>query len=196
MPIKSRPVSRPQKIVLPLPIKPDVKAALSKQELENPEWLAHLVAMKDKWSFVGGRFEAILRSNLRKLHPEKSAATEGGNKQQGQPELPPVYLVGEGLTYADVLVAHITTWFVEECGSDIMKEMPLLVNLQHAVIGLPGIRNYLKSINYFPVGNAAYVDQVRLLSSLEFSIDSFSFPFDFCAGPQGFKSQYLVVLVF
>ncbi len=131
-------------------VKPDVKAALSKQELENPDWIAHQTAMKDKWHFIGGRFEAILRSNLRKQHPERHI----------DKEIPAVYLVGDSITYADVLVAHITTWFVEECGSDIMKEMPLLVNLQHAVISLPGIRTFLKSINYFPVGNVAYVDQV------------------------------------
>jgi glutathione S-transferase len=46
--------------------------------------------MKNKWVQFSTRFEAILKLN-------------GG-----------IYLVGSSLTYADILVAHVLTWFVEE----------------------------------------------------------------------------------
>jgi glutathione S-transferase len=46
--------------------------------------------MKAKWAKVSSRFEAILIRN-------------GGT-----------YMVGQAMTYADVLVAHSLTWFVEE----------------------------------------------------------------------------------
>lgn len=58
----------------------------------------HLSFMKDKWSVFGARFEAVLQRN-------------GGE-----------YLVGNALTYADVLVAHVLTWFVEE-----VSEMCMIV---------------------------------------------------------------------
>lgn len=46
--------------------------------------------MKAKWVTVSTRFEAILIRN-------------GGT-----------FMVGQAMTYADVLVAHSLTWFVEE----------------------------------------------------------------------------------
>ena len=46
--------------------------------------------MKAKWAKVSSRFEAILIRN-------------GG-----------IFMVGQAMTYADVLVAHSLTWFVEE----------------------------------------------------------------------------------
>ena len=46
--------------------------------------------MKAKWAKVSTRFEAILIRN-------------GGT-----------FMVGQAMTYADVLVAHSLTWFVEE----------------------------------------------------------------------------------
>ena len=53
-------------------------------------WNEHLALMKGNWEKVSARFEAILKRN-------------GGR-----------YLVGESMTYADILVAHLLTWFVEE----------------------------------------------------------------------------------
>ena len=48
------------------------------------------MSMKAKWAKVSSRFEAILIRN-------------GGT-----------FMVGQAMTYADVLVAHSLTWFVEE----------------------------------------------------------------------------------
>jgi glutathione S-transferase len=104
---------------------------------------AHVKAMKEKWSFVAARYEAILETN-----------------QQDEKASPHGYLVGDALTYADVLVAHVTTWFVEECGADIVENMPLLVELQNTVISLPGVESFIKSKLFFPVGDEAYVVQV------------------------------------
>ena len=61
------------------------EAAGSEDELVH-----HLKLAKVKWTKMASRMDAILRSN-------------GG-----------VYLVGKSLSYADVLVAHMTTWFIEE----------------------------------------------------------------------------------
>lgn len=59
-----------------------------KKSLEELE--SHVRLAKVKWQKLAARLEAILRKN-------------GG-----------VYLVGENLSYADILVGHMTTWFVEE----------------------------------------------------------------------------------
>lgn len=53
-------------------------------------WEEFLESMKAKWGKVSTRFEAILIRN-------------GGT-----------FMVGQAMTYADVLVAHSLTWFVEE----------------------------------------------------------------------------------
>lgn len=100
---------------------------------------AHIKLMKEKWAFVGARFEAILITN---------------NKEN---------MVGKGLTYADILVAHITTWMVEECGPDVVDRMPHLVNLQNKVISLPGVSAFIKSRNYYPIGDQQYIDQVSII---------------------------------
>ena len=62
----------------------------------------HLSFMRDKWSVFGLRFEAVLQRN-------------GGE-----------YLVGNTLTYADILVAHVLTWFVEEVITNTFKSFLLL----------------------------------------------------------------------
>lgn len=51
---------------------------------------AYRKVLKDKWNAMAPRFEGILKLN-------------GGK-----------FLVGTSLTYADVLVAHMMTWYVEE----------------------------------------------------------------------------------
>lgn len=45
--------------------------------------------------------------------------------------------------------------------SEIVADMPMLVALQNEVISLRGITSFIKSINYFPVGDRAFVDQVQ-----------------------------------
>ncbi len=50
--------------------------------------------MVSKWSVVGQRLEAILAKN------------KASNKSD--------YIVGRRLSYADVLVIHVMTWYLEE----------------------------------------------------------------------------------
>lgn len=108
---------------------PLVSAAPFKRVATNAsEWQSHQAVMKEKWAFYGSRFEAILLNNNPHLaaaakEKEKNAKSKGknGNKKpaakdssngsvNGTPTKEGGYLVGNSLTYADVLVAHITTW--------------------------------------------------------------------------------------
>lgn len=104
----------------------------SKEEFEG-----HLAKMREKWIKVASRLEAILVLN-------------GGR-----------HLVANQLTYADILVAHALTWYVEECGPQIVENMPNLVGLQNTVISLPGIQTFIKSQAYYPLGDEAYCKQVN-----------------------------------
>lgn len=99
---------------------------------------SHVALMKKKWEFLSVRYEAGLRM--------------AANKE---------YMVGNSLTYADILVAHVTTWFIEECGPEIVENLPYLVALQVKVISLPGINAFIKSRLYCPLGDEAYVKQVQ-----------------------------------
>lgn len=127
----------------------------SDSSVNEEEWSVHLNTIKDKWSFIGGRLEAIIQSNM-------PSAIQLNKKNPASPPIvhANVFMVGRSLTYADILVAHLVTWMVEECGTDIVKDMPMLVALQNQVISLPSIREFIKSINYFPLGDATYVEQV------------------------------------
>lgn len=111
------------------------------------EWEAHRSMMIDKWSFLGNRLEAILRTNL-PLYGKKKQQGPSPSVGSAVPvedyDMGDVFMVGRSLTYADVLTAHLVTWFVEECGTEAMRAMPLLVALQHKVFSLPG-----DSICYF-----------------------------------------------
>eukprot|EP01039_Chlorochromonas_danica_P007126 gene7126-7879_t len=123
------------------------------------------------FDFVAGRFEAVLAANLRHRPSSSSSSTATAttpssvhpiadiaayNALPGQ-----VFLVGKGLTYADVLAAHLTTWFVEECGPDLLKDKPLLVQLQNQVISLPGVKAFITSKLFYPIGDQTFCDQVR-----------------------------------
>ena len=143
------------------------EASADKVKSTNLEWEAHLQLMKDKWAFIASRFEAILQSNNTALHnPNKSGklvskpqdnTTDASIKSVDDK----VFMVGRSMTYADILVAHIMTWFVEECGESIAEPFPYLVTLQNQVISSPGIRKYIQSVHYFPIGDDAYVMQVK-----------------------------------
>jgi hypothetical protein len=65
-------------LMLPLPF--------LKYKEDKSEYLNKIKLAKEKWAFIGARFEAILVNN--------------GSK----------FLVGLGMTYADVLVVHVLTW--------------------------------------------------------------------------------------
>lgn len=154
---------------------PPTTPAPSSAPSPNDTWGEHLNLMKDKWEFYGSRFEAIIRANQRSLNSssatssaaaDSSNAASSANTPKGavagvvyDPNAQ-YFLVGSSLTYADILVAHITTWFVEECGHEIVSKMPFLVHLQNQVISLPGIKQFIKSVHYFPLGDEAYVEQV------------------------------------
>eukprot|EP00981_Chlorochromonas_danica_P010643 scaffold3296_cov159-Ochromonas_danica.AAC.10 len=134
----------------PPPPTPDTSSSSSSnvrsaEELKaaQEEWKSHLQTMRERFDFVAGRFEAVLAANLRHRPSSSSSSTATAttpssvhpiadiaayNALPGQ-----VFLVGKGLTYADVLAAHLTTWFVEECGPDLLKDKPLLVQLQNQV---------------------------------------------------------------
>lgn len=67
----------------------------------------HIKLMKEKWLARAQRLEIGLRAN-------------GG-----------VYLVGKSVTYADVLLAHVLTWFVEEvrfCQNSCYISLHLITN--------------------------------------------------------------------
>lgn len=99
---------------------------------------AHVADMKKKWAFLAARYEAVL-----KMGPSKD------------------FLVGESLTYADVLMAHATTWYIEECGPEIVEDFPYLVALQIRVISMSGLDAFIKSRNFYSVGDAVYCTQVE-----------------------------------
>lgn len=95
--------------------------------------------MTEAWMKFSSRYEIILERN-------------GGE-----------YLVGKELSYADVLLAHALTWYVEECGPAIVSATPLLVRLQNKVVDLPGVRAFIRSTSYYPLGDDEYVNQVIMI---------------------------------
>jgi hypothetical protein len=47
-------------------------------------------------------------------------------------------------------------------GPEILGGMPYLVDLQSGVIMLPQIQEFIKSHNYYPIGDEEYAEQVRI----------------------------------
>lgn len=132
--VKCEMIAETIKDLLPLLCGAPFARVNSKEALEK-----HVTSMKDKWLFVGGRLEAVLKAN-------------GGS-----------FLVGEKMTYADILTAHAVTWYVEECGPEVVAEMPNLIKLQNTVISLRGVNGFIRSSAFYPIGDKAYVDQVCLV---------------------------------
>lgn len=100
----------------------------------NPEKISQEI--REKWAGLAPRYEAILEGNGKK------------------------FLVGDSLTYTDVLMAHAITWVVEETEVQSVELFPNLVALQNTVINLPGVRAFIRSQLYYPVGNSEYCDVV------------------------------------
>lgn len=75
--------------------------------------------------------------------------------------IPSPYIVGDKVSYVDILVVHAVTWFVEELGEDIMEGLPRLVDLQHIVLEKESLRTFLGSRQYFPIGDDRYCTQVN-----------------------------------
>lgn len=155
-------------------------APFKRASANEADWQSHRALLKQKWAFYGERFEAIILNNnpeLALVAKEKAAKAQGkkvaakkvtapvkkveGEVEAAAPATPSGFLVGSSLTYADVLVAHVTTWYVEELGSNIVEEMPGLIDLQNTVISLPSINSFIKSNKYYALGEQAYVDQVN-----------------------------------
>ena len=93
--------------------------------------------MAEKWLKMAPRLEYCIASNA------------------GSP-----YLVGESVTYCDVLLAHVLTWFVEEAGGDLMKDFPLLVDLQILILQKESLQRFLAGRQFYKVGDSAYCKQV------------------------------------
>mmetsp|Transcript_4755 Transcript_4755/g.7218 ORF Transcript_4755/g.7218 Transcript_4755/m.7218 type:complete len:171 (+) Transcript_4755:57-569(+) len=119
-------------------ILPFVLAAPFIKAKSESDWEAHSRLAKVKWSKFGSRLDLILKNNGGKV------------------------LVGSTLSCADILVAHVTTWFIEEFGADIVNTFIHLVELQYLVISLPGIDAFIKNNSlYYPLGGPDYVAQVN-----------------------------------
>ena len=103
-------------------------APFKRTSANEADWQSHRALLKQKWAFYGERFEAIILNNnpelalaakekAAKAAGKKSAAKKAApvKKVEGEadavaPSTPGGFLVGSSLTYADVLVAHVTTW--------------------------------------------------------------------------------------
>lgn len=86
---------------------------------------ASLKAVKDLWNSKGPRFEAMLEAN-------------GGN-----------VMVGSSTTYADILMAHVVSWVIDELGPEIAQSMPSLVGLQNRVMSMDSIKAFLEGPQRF-----------------------------------------------
>lgn len=152
--------------VLSAPFK-KYKGLANGNKINLAEWIPHLEQTKMKWEFLASRFEAILESNLPPLPETKDK--NGKSYAQCRREQAEsvadggatIFLVGDSLTYADILVAHIATWMVEECGVEVIGNFPLLTALQNHIITLPGIQKFIRGPCYYPLGDAAYVENVE-----------------------------------
>ncbi len=104
--------------------------------------------------------EAEQKANARKKWEEQGSRLEmyiERNTKKGKG----AYLVGNSVTYADVLVAHVLTWFVEELGADICEGMPYLLELQHNILQKESLQAFLRGPQYYKLGDAEYVEQVQ-----------------------------------
>jgi len=70
------------------------------------------------------------------------------------------WLVGEHMTYVDVLLAHTVTWYVEELGASVVSPFAMVVELQNTVICLPQVRRFIRSDLYYSIGDLEYCQDV------------------------------------
>jgi glutathione S-transferase len=103
----------------------------------------HVAKMKETFAKFAERFEKVYQTN------------DTG------------FIVGDALTYADIMVAHCLTWYVEECGPSILDSFPGLLDLQNNVISIPNIKRFIRSTLYFPVGDIAYAEEVFSILGLK-----------------------------
>lgn len=60
-----------------------------------------------------------------------------------------------------ICIAHVLTWYVEECGNDIVNTMPALVDLQCNIIESEYMKEFIRGPNYYPLGNKIFCEQVE-----------------------------------
>lgn len=85
----------------------------------------HIALLRDKWQARASRLEQGLKAN-------------GG-----------VYLVGKSVTYADILVAHALTWYVEEVSQSILLSFGFRVALLLSLSLPPGFPSRVQLDTFF-----------------------------------------------
>lgn len=119
------------------------KAAKTDPASNESALTAHITAAREKWHKLAVKLEARLVEN---------------NKTNSDDTSP--NLVGESMTYADILTAHLVTWLIEEIGSSCIESYPALLKLQQKIVKLPGMVQFLGSDLHYPCGDVAYCDEV------------------------------------
>lgn len=108
-----------------------------------------------KWSKCAHKLEQILQHNGTSVTDNNSTANVSNEAV--------VFLVGNTLSYIDILAAHLLTWAMEELGEfalEVVRTTPLLVDLQRHVLSLPQMEAFIRSDLYYPLGDEAYVKEV------------------------------------
>lgn len=73
-----------------------------------------------------------------------------------------LYLVGDNMTWADILLVHALTWYVEELGTDIMQPFSALIDLQNSIINVPNIRRFIRSTLFYDIAGDEYCKSVEV----------------------------------
>ena len=149
-------------------------ASDSKEEISNEtlpsdneldEAQQHIIATRSKWhAMLGPKLEQQLVENCGRIQKELDSSLHSIDASLGQEQLTTVLpcLVGQDLTYADILVAHLVTWLIEEIGCSCVVKYPYILRLQQRVVKLPGMVRFLGSPLYYNVGDEAYCKEVDL----------------------------------
>ena len=138
--------------------------------IENPrnnemsnEAQEHIIATRKKWhAMLGPRLEQRLVENYGRMQKELNSSYHMDNNEGKEQLTFQPCLVGQNLTYADILVAHLVTWLIEEIGCSCVENYPHILRLQQRVVKLPGIMNFLGSNLYYSVGDEKYCKEVDL----------------------------------
>ena len=145
-------------------VKEEISDETSAPDNELDEAQIHTMATRDKWhAMLGPRLEQRLAENCGRMKKELDSSLHSVDAIQDQEQrtaLP--CLVGQDLTYADVLVAHLVTWLIEEVGCSCVEKYPHVLRLQQRVVKLPGMVRFLGSPLYYNVGDEAYCKEVDM----------------------------------
>jgi glutathione S-transferase len=118
-------------------VSPLLRAPFTRAQGEEAE-AKHKEVLKASWIKGGTRLEMCIERNKKK---GKGA-----------------FLVGDCVTYVDVLLAHCVTWYAEECGSEILEDFPYCLAVQHAILSNSetGMRKFLSGNQWYPLGSTEY----------------------------------------